>query len=114
MFIVEGNGQREVFNNGMTDDFLRFMPAHFGCAAEDITVWFCDESELATVRSQNRGVRLYFQIEDGTPPSILIQKKSLLGNSMDTLLTIPGVEIAAWPYNESGEFAGITLQGAAE
>ncbi|NBO57081.1 MAG: hypothetical protein EBU84_21365 [Actinobacteria bacterium] len=38
MFLIEVNEKSGVWNNTLEDDFIRFLPSHFKCLPQDISV----------------------------------------------------------------------------
>ncbi len=73
MFIVEAVGNREIFNNSLKDDFLQFLPNHFGCEPSEITAYYVEDSEFEKWKKRNRGVE-FEVILDATSPKVSIMR----------------------------------------
>lgn len=67
MFIVEAVGSREIFNNGLKDDFLQFLPNHFGCEPQEITAHYVEDSAFETWKKRNRNAEFEVLLDASSP-----------------------------------------------
>lgn len=105
MFIIEVNNKRELFENTIDDDFLRYLPGYYACNPEDITAHFFDEMERQKLRRHlNDDNANYFELG---PSGALIKKtttKDKKGNDKEIVVEqVQGQKLLEWPYEKDAD-----------
>ena len=54
MFFVKAHGKVHKFNNSDKDDFIQFLPAHFGCAFEELEIMHVPQDVEEQMRRQQK------------------------------------------------------------
>lgn len=139
MFIIEVNGKKHLWHNSLEDDFLQFLPNHFGCEPKDITVHaltkeeakeakrFMKESGNGLVIEQGKmklakmtlGEMLEPELkvgdEDPDKPGKLVKENDprTLPKQADPTIDVKKelkLKKVEWPYDENGKFLGHELK----
>ena len=105
MFLIKVNGNTHIWGNKEQDDFLQFLPAHFGVTKEEIEVKLVPDIPLQT------GESLDFSMEGfvrKAKPIPLTEAQALAGEEQVIEYSAPVAlkSLVSWPYDESGKFLG--------
>ena len=102
MFVIKANEEKHFYHNSIKDDFLRYMPLHFGVEQKDLDVWFLPDS------LKRRRVEIWMNGE-GRAVDISEEGYLWLTETEPTIDRIEKVELTklkVWPYDSVGNFTG--------
>lgn len=101
MFVVRIAGRNHIWHNKVGDDFLQFLPDHFGVHPDEIEAHFIPRGNEGRIKAC---VDLH-----GVDPDSAFAKDSKKEDLQDLDLSIVGKKVLAWPYDEEGKFLGHTF-----
>ena len=105
MFIITVNGQDHVFHNEIEDDFLRFLPEHFECSKEEITVKYVPKDKKKEIAKHLETFGNKVELDKG---KIVLFKETKESQEAEPVKESVGTpislrEMKAWPYDEDQE-----------
>lgn len=122
MFIIGFNGNRQIFSNTKTEDFLRFLPEQFGCAPEQLEVFFLEPQDQRALRAHRQAGPAYsIDLSEAGKAKLMrripavAEVKDQDGNVVtpgvpehdEQIGEIVGKAMTRWPYDSDGKFLGI-------
>jgi hypothetical protein len=126
MFIIEVKGERYIWENKKEDDFLQFLPKHFDCLPEEISVHALADADIKEMKKEDPADVTREFAAGGKIKKVKITPPSLKEGEDDpekpgtpvkasdprtrerrtTLKVVSGQKLKKWPYDEKGEFLG--------
>jgi hypothetical protein len=135
MFLITVKGKQHIWENGIQDDFLQFLPKHFGCDASEIEVEYINEAGHVSLRAEMQKGDRQFEKQNGRikavkvrpareePPSLAVgdddpddagkkvkandprTKKRVIPEEKEELVSVKLHKLVEWPY-EGKRFKG--------
>lgn len=122
MFVIKSPNKSLFMWNRKEDDFLRFMPEHLGCEADELEVFYFGNEARAKLKNYQQLSGAVPAIGEEGSLSAVIKKPGYfvevegeqpqyVPESVEVIETFEGQRVVEWPYTADGKFKGHKLQG---